>query len=713
MKKIITLIAAVSFFSNGYAQRVCGTMHHEQWLQQQNPKREEQRKAYEQAISKFISNAKANKTNQTQSIMQIPLVVHMVYSSTADSVGDAQIFSQIQILNDDYTRNNADTVNTPGPFKSVAGAPMVQYCWAQRDPNGNPTTGIERRKSSTTSWTADDKVKSYGTGGLDAWDPSRYFNIWVCNLGGGLLGYGEFPTASLSNTYGFVAGATCFGNTGLAQAPYDKGRTATHEIGHCFNLLHIWGDDNGACTGNDSCADTPNQAAENYGCPTYPHTDACSTTSPGVMFMNYMDYTDDGCMNMFSADQALRMVAIVNNAPYNALANSNACTPVVLYPGDAGILNVISPTGSSCGGTMTPKVILKAWGNDSLKSANIHYTVDNGSVQTYSWTGTLASLQTTTLTLTSFTATAGTHTFTAYTSLPNGVTDANAANDTARSTFTILGGAGQALPFTEGFEGTTFPPTGWAINNPDGLDTWKRTTIAHKTGVASMVMDNYTTDNTGQADDIITPMLDLTSMPNPNLAFQLAYKLYTNPTTNPNFSDTLQVLISTDCGATYSSIYKKYGANNLTTTTPAWANSAFTPTTSQWRQEVISLSGYSSATGAFIKFRNISDFENFLYIDDINISTTASINQQTAAQGINIYPNPSADGKFFVDIKKDEHSVQKLSVYDVLGNKVFEIKENIPAGVYDMNLVNLSSGTYLVEIVKDNTTLFNKVIINK
>ena len=713
MKKIITIAAALSFFASGYAQkRVCGTTQHEQWLQQQNPKRVEQRKAYEQALANFIKSASTNKANKTQSIIQIPLVVHMVYSSATDSVADAQIFSQIKILNDDYTRQNADTANTPGPFKAAASAPMVQYCWAQRDPNGNPTTGIERRKSTTTSWSTDDKVKATATGGLDAWDPTRYFNIWVCALQSPLLGYGEFPTGSASNTYGFVAGYTCFGDTLKAQAPFNGGRTATHEIGHCFNLLHIWGDDNGACTGDDQCADTPNQASENYNCPTYPLTDACTTTAPGVMFMNYMDYVDDACMNMFTADQSLRMVAIVNNAPYNSLVSSNACTPVALVPGDAGVLSISSPSGSSCGGTVTPKLVLKDWGNDSLKKANINYVIDNGTVQTYSWTGALAPLQTATVTLAGLNPTVGTHTCTIYTSIPNGAVDGNHTNDTMRVTFSILGGSGQALPFTEGFEGTTFPPTGWAINNPDGTDTWTKTTSAYKTGAASIVMDNYTNSHIGQVDDIISPMLDLTSISNPSLAFQLAYKLYTNPTSNPNYSDTLQVLISTDCGATYSSIYKKYNTN-LATTTPTWANSAFTPTASQWRQEVVSLSSYSAATGAFIKFRNISDYENFLFIDDINITSSTGINAQSAAQGINIYPNPSADGKFLVDIKKDEHSVQKLSVYDVLGNKVFEIKDNIPSGTYDMNLNNLSSGTYLVEIVKDNTTLFNKIIINK
>jgi hypothetical protein len=712
MKKIITLTIALTFFASAQAQRTCGTMQHEQWLQQQNPKRAEQRKAFEQAMSDYIrNNASAKQNNKTQSITQIPLVVHMVYSSTTDSVSDAQIFSQIKILNDDYTRQNADTVNTPGPFKAVASAPMVQYCWAQRDPNGNPTTGIERKKSATTSWTSDNKVKAAATGGLDAWDPTRYFNIWVCNLGGGLLGYGEFPTSVASNTYGFVAGYTCFGDTLKAVAPYNKGRTATHEIGHCFNLYHIWGDDGTACTGSDSCADTPNQAGQNFGCPTYPLLDACTATAPGTMFMNYMDYVDDACMNTFTHDQSLRMVAIVNNAPYNSLLTSNACTPVVLHPGDAGVTSISSPSGSHCPGAIAPKMVIKDWGNDSLKSAVINYQIDNGAVQTYSWTGALATLQTANVTLANINPTVGTHTFTAYTSMPNGVVDGNKTNDTMRVTFSIIS-TGQALPLVEGFEGTTYPPTGWTIYNPDAATTWARTTTAAKTGTASIYMANYNYSANGQIDDITTPSLDLTSMPTPVLAFQVAYELYTAPTASPNYSDTLEVLISTDCGATYNSIYKKF-STNLTTTTPAFSTTEFVPTASQWRQEVIPLSTYSTATSAFVKFRSITGYENDLFLDDINISTTASINTQSAIQGVLVYPNPSADGKFLVDIKKDEHSVQRLSVYDVLGSKVFEIKDNIPAGTYDMNLSNLSSGTYLVEIVKDNTTLFNKIIINK
>lgn len=716
MKKALLTAAALTLCFGGFAQitkRVCGAMEHELYLQSKDPNRAKARADYEKAVQDWVVKNAASRTNQsTQAIIQIPLVVHMVYSSTADSVGDAQIFSQINILNQDFTRTNPDTTNTPAAFKSVAGAPMVNYCWAQRDPNGNPTNGIERRKSTTTSWTTDDKVKSYATGGLNAWDPTKYFNIWVCNLGGGLLGYGEFPTGTVSNTYGFVAGATCFGNTGLAQAPYNGGRTATHEIGHCFNLLHIWGDDGTACSGSDGCADTPNQAGENYSCPAYPHTDGCSPSAPGVMFMNYMDYTDDACMNIFTQNQSSRMVAIVNTAPYNALASSNGCLPLTLPPNDAGITAVNAPSGVLCVTTFTPNVTLKNWGANTLTNAQIKYKIDAGTLMTYTWNGSLASLATTTVALPAMTTTAGSHTFSVNSASPNGSTDGNSANDAATGTFTVTGGTGAALPYFEGFESTTFPQGGMTVNNPDAATTWARNTWSHKTGVASAYMDNANYTANGQKDEMVLPALDLTGGTGQTMTFQVAYQLYTNPSTSPNYSDTLAVYISTNCGATWSQLYKKF-SSALTTTTPAYSTTTFTANATQWRQETISLAAYASSSNAVIKLVNITDYENQLYIDDINITKTTGIKNSASSLGVSVYPNPSADGKFSVDIAQNEAYVTKLVVFDVLGNKVYEINDTIPAGNYDMDLSNLGGGTYFVQVVKGNASGFTKIVISK
>jgi hypothetical protein len=263
---------------------------------------------------------------QSNAVVTIPVVVHVVWRTAIQSISDAQILSQIDVLNEDFARLNADTNNTPAAFRPVAAPTNFRFCLAQVDTNGNPTNGIERRQTTVTSFSTNDNVKRYANGGLNPWDQTRYLNIWVCNMGGGILGYGEFPTAAASATYGLVVTYNAFGRgAGFPLlASYNLGRTAVHEISHCFRLSHIWGDDNGACSGSDFCSDTPNQAGENYGCPNYPVLDACQPSGNGVQFMNYMDYGDDICLNMFTNQQSLRMSNAMNTF-YPDLLSSTAC----------------------------------------------------------------------------------------------------------------------------------------------------------------------------------------------------------------------------------------------------------------------------------------------------------------------------------------------------------------------------------------------------
>jgi hypothetical protein len=273
-------------------------------------------------------------------------------------------------------------------------------------------------------------------------------------------------------------------------------------------------------------------------------------------------------------------------------------------------------------------------------------------------------------------------------------------------------GTGATLPLVEGFESTTFPPTGWTISNPDNATTWDRTTAAKKSGVASAYMDNYNYNASGAVDDLMAPPVDLTAGTNQAMTFQLAYQLYTSPTATMTFSDTLNVMVSTNCGQTWTSVYKKF-STALTTATPAFSTNQFTPTASQWRMETISLVPFNTSSSAFIKFHHTCDYENQLYIDDVNITNTIGIDSYSALSGVTIYPNPSADGKFYVEIKQNETKVQKLAVYDLLGNKVYGIDQHIPAGSYDMNLDNLPNGTYLVEVVKENKPVYTRIVINK
>jgi hypothetical protein len=283
----------------------------------------------------YAEAVEANPNAKINALVTIPVVVHVVYNTAAQNITDAQVQSQITILNNDFRKLNADRTLVPAGFASLAADAEVQFCLAQRTPTGAATNGIVRVSTTTTSFTTNDRVKSSSTGGSTAWDASRYLNIWVCNLGSSLLGYAQFPGGPAS-TDGVVCNYTAFGNTGTAQAPFNKGRTATHEVGHYLNLFHIWGDDGTACTGSDQVSDTPNQADANVGCPSFPQV-SCSNGTNGDMFMNYMDYSDDACMYMFTTGQKTRMQALfAAGGARVSLTTSNGCTP---------------PTGGTCAST--------------------------------------------------------------------------------------------------------------------------------------------------------------------------------------------------------------------------------------------------------------------------------------------------------------------------------------------------------------------------
>jgi hypothetical protein len=234
----------------------------------------------------------------------IPVVVHVLYSTGSENISDAQIKSQVKVLNKDFRAKNKDKNKVPPVWKGLVTDARIQFALASKDPDGKATSGITRTPTSKTSFAGDDSVKSTSTGGTDAWPTDKYLNIWVCSLDGGLLGYAQFPGGP-ADTDGVVILNTAFGTNGTARAPFSLGRTATHEIGHWLNLRHIWGDTED-CSGSDLVADTPNAGEPNYGKPSFPHV-SCGNGPNGDMFVNYMDYVDDNSMYMFTTQQVARM----------------------------------------------------------------------------------------------------------------------------------------------------------------------------------------------------------------------------------------------------------------------------------------------------------------------------------------------------------------------------------------------------------------------
>ena len=302
--------------------RFCASHEHNAALMAAEPAFKAQQARIEDFTTRFVS---LNPALQTRAVVTIPVVVHVVYKTAAENVSDAQIQSQIDILNADFRKLNADVTKVPAAFQSLVADCEIQFCLAKRTPTGAPTTGIERKATTKRSFSySTNGVKSVASGGLAAWDATQYLNLWVCTLSNSTLGYAQFPGGALA-TDGVVILNRAFGSTGTAAAPFNKGRTATHEVGHWLNLRHIWGDDSGACTGSDQVADTPNQGAENYGCPA---ATKASCSNGGDMHMNYMDYTDDACMYMFSAGQKARMQAnlVAGGARYS-ITQSGKCNP--------------------------------------------------------------------------------------------------------------------------------------------------------------------------------------------------------------------------------------------------------------------------------------------------------------------------------------------------------------------------------------------------
>ena len=357
---------------NAQGDRNCSTMHNLERLEMIDPSIVHNMDAIETFTNEYIAT---HSMSGERLVVTIPVVVHVVYSNSTQNISDAQIASQITILNNDFRKLNADRTSIPSVFSGVAADCEINFCMAQRTPAGASSTGIDRVSTSTTSF-LDDRVKSSSTGGANAWDATKYLNIWVCNLGGGLLGYAQFPGGSAS-TDGIVIAYTAFGNIGTAASPYNLGRTATHEVGHWLNLRHIWGD---ARCGSDLVTDTPTQSTSNYGCPTFPKV-TCSNGPNGDMWMNYMDYTDDRCMYMFTTGQKTRAQSLfATGGSRVGLVSSDGCTP----PSAGGCT---TPIGLAAGSITSTSATLTWTAVSGATSYNIQYKLSAAG----SWTTTTST----------------------------------------------------------------------------------------------------------------------------------------------------------------------------------------------------------------------------------------------------------------------------------------------------------------------------------
>ena len=331
--------------------------------------------------------------------------------------------------------------------------------------------------------------------------------------------------------------------------------------------------------------------------------------------------------------------------------------------------------------------------------------IDNGAAVTQSWNGSLVSQDTTSILLNSLTISEGVHTLQIAVSSPNAMTDQDKTNDTLTTTVQYYA---PVQTVSESFEGNTFPPAGWDIVNPDEYITWKKVTGIAKTGNASVMINNHDYSTTGQQDYLRLPQTNLAGVDSAFFTFQVAASTYTPVSTQNNTWDTLEVLLSKDCGVTYNSLYKKWGANLVTTA--AADTGFFVPNASEWRRDSIDLTPYINSGDFLLAFRNTTEYENNIYLDDVNLRTL-TINPNLKAAGFLVTPNP-AHSSVSVQFYPNPANLRGIGLYNLLGQKLAEI--NVSSGqvgtLYNFDVSRYQMGMYVVRAVFTDKVLVKKFI---
>lgn len=648
----------------------------------------------EHYVNQYIAARQNAASNKSAAVVRvIPVVYHIIHEGGPENISRDQCVNQLELLNLDFRRLNADTANTPAPFKLIAADSEIEFRLATLDPNGNCTDGVVRVFSPLTT-NARNNVKA-----LSYWPSNKYLNVWVVksieNTSGSsgiVIGFAQFPGGNAA-TDGIVLRHDYTGDTGTAANSNNAGRTATHEVGHWLNLRHIWGD---AVCGSDFVLDTPTQQGPNQSnCPQFPSV-TCNNGPNGDMFTNYMDYTNGTCQNVFSIGQAARMNAALSSATSgrsNLWSNANLiatgttgapgaiCTPIAAF---------INNVKYVCEGT-TINFSDGSW---------------NGPVDTWQWDfpgGTPSSSNDPNPAIQYNTA--GTYDIT--------LTVSNASGSdviTITDAVVVVPAIGQySVPYSEGFETITFPGTEWAVENEAG-NTWTQTNVAaHNGSTNALYINNFTGNLNGSTDVFITPTYNLTNVTSSNLTFWLAYA-----TRSSNSTDQLKVFASTSCGQLWNIRYNKTGT---ALATAGLITSNFIPSPSQWRQETVNIasSSFNNKPNVRFKFEYVHNGGNNIFIDNINLDGTVGINEALEQSlGFSVYPNPIMTQAIIEFTIEDRNPIQ-IDVIDVMGRVVNNfIATTLDAGEYQFELpADLASGLYSVRLNVNGYISTRKVIINK
>lgn len=646
---------------------------------------------YEARLAAF--NAKVKQQTSLQQRFRLNLVntsvvvvIHIVLPDPT-VVTDAQINQQLQILNATFNGTQSDAGNIPSFFASLLGSTGIKFCLAQRAPNGDATNGVLRKTTNRSSFNyLTEDIKYNDTGGSDAWNTENYFNIWICLMSDNILGYASFPDEGLTVEQGVVIDYRSL--PGGAYAQYNQGKTLVHETGHYFNLYHIWGDDDGQCTGTDFVDDTPNQGDASKGCFTGIRTDNCTASGTGIMYQNYMDYSFDNCMLLFTRGQASRMVAAAELFR-PGLFQSDACTPPTIPALDLAVTAILKPSARECQNTVTPVVILANKGRQTVTSASIRFRLGNAA-SVFHWQGSLAPSEQTAVSINALQLPSGRSSIAAIVFAPNGGTDGRAENDSLSQLVTYNAAISG---FNEGFE-MGYPPANWDIVNLNQDFAWSRSIFASKSGASSVYFNNFSSNRIGRRDDLRMPQFRFSNADSAFLSFWVAAAAYSPLSTPNNNWDTLEVLISKDCGASYTSLYKKWGSTLVTNRTEVTI--PYTPTSQEWRKDSIDLTPYINQGDLLMAFRNTTGFENNIYIDDVRLRTL-SINPNLKAKGFMVTPNP-ATSYIEVQFFPNPVELESIQIFNSIGQSVLtQLTGSTGLNYFRYDVSGWAAGMYIVQ----------------
>lgn len=688
----VFLLSGVFFQLPSFAQHAshhfCATPQHNERALKENP--DALRAKIE--LENHTRNFQENNQRSQPPVYIIPIVFHVLHEYGSENISDAQIEDAVRIMNEDYRMLNADITNTVPAFQSIAADCEIEFRLARLDPNGNCTNGIDRIVSPLTN-VGDDDAK------LNPWPRNKYLNVWVVkDIASGAAGYSMYPS-SVSGGWGAAVDGIMILSTyvgSIGTGSYTRSRALTHEAGHWMNLAHPWGDSNSPglasnCSDDDSVSDTPNTIGW-----TSCNLNGASCGSPLDNVQNFMEYSY--CSTMFTAGQRSRMRAALTSgtAQRSSLwttSNLNAtgvnispaplCAPIADFSSDGISIcanSSIQFSDESWNGASTSWSWSFPGGNPSSStSQNPTVVYPTPGVYNVSLTATNATGS-------------NTETKNSYIQVESAVAD-------------IVGNS-----FSESFESISLSSANWQVVNSSG-PAWTIVTNTGFTGSKSLRLYNLNSQ-IGDVDDIISPSVDLTQFSSPRLYFRYAYAQL--PNSDPA-ANSLEVWVSDNCGKTWT---KRKTLTGTTLATSNATSSLFTPaagSTTQWKQDNISLSSFVNDSNVRFMFRFVAGSGNNIFLDDININGPTSMQElNNNVEGTVIYPNP-VDQNSTIEFDLLSSGLVSVKVLDVLGRDVIEVYSGkLNVGLQKLTLDRSrfpSSGIYLLQISTGESVSTTRFIV--